>query len=168
MINMNNFEESKFIKQNKKLINILRFYEDIDKVELSRKLQVSMPTIYKSIDDLNNIGIVKKEGSPISINSNYGILVGISIGASLCKIVFLNFNFNVLEEDVFSKYKNKICKKLEQLIKNDDLLEKSKNDKDRNYVYFRTPNTFSALSVNVLLSTSKILLMNFLNVYVIG
>lgn len=142
---MKNSVESKFIKQNEKLVNILRFYKITDKAELSRRLQVSMPTIYKSIDELKDIGIVKKEDSSITINYSYGTLVGISIGASLCKIVLLDFNFCILDQKVFFEYKQVICERLKTIIPNDDLLEQSIEDEDRNYVYFRTPKTFSNL-----------------------
>lgn len=145
MVFMRTTEESKLIKQSEKLINYLRFYKNIDKSELSRKLQVSMPTIYKSIDELDVLGIVNKSASPLSICSEFGILIGISIGASLCKIVFLDFNFEILQQNRFSRYKKIICSKISAIIQNDALLEKSINDESRNYVYFKTPKTFSDL-----------------------
>ena len=51
----------KTLKQNERLINYLRFYKDIDRSELSRKLQLSMPTIYAATDHLKEYNIILKE-----------------------------------------------------------------------------------------------------------
>jgi len=136
---------NKVITQNYKLINLLRFYKGIDRSELGRKLQLSMPTIYKSIDELNNMNIVKKEDSSILLNNEYGILVGISIGASLCKIVFLGFDFQLVKQEIFRKYKKKICEKIGTYLQNDELLKECIHDETRKYIFFKTPKTFSNL-----------------------
>lgn len=141
---MKNVEIYKLIKQNEKLLNLLRFYKDIDKSELSRRLKLSMPTIYKSVDDLSNVGIMKKSTN-LSLNNDYGILVGISIGTSLCKIVFLGHDFQLLSSDIFSNYKEVICKKIRKDLDDDQLLKNCLNKKDKKYIYFKTPKTFANL-----------------------
>lgn len=133
---------NKLIKQNEKLLNLLRFNKNIEKAELSRRLQFSMPTIYKSIDDLHSANIVAKTDSAISLNNTYGILVGISIGTSLCKIVFLGLDFQVLKPEVFLPYKQMICDKIRENVIEDELLEKCLLDQEKNYIYFKTPKTF--------------------------
>lgn len=138
-------DANKFIKQNERLLNLLRFYRGIDRAELSRKLQLSMPTIYKSIDDLNCINVVDKTESSVLLNNKFGILVGISIGTSLCKIVLLGFDFQLLESESFLQYKEIICKKICENLNNDELLKQCVNDKSKNYIYLKTPNTFSSL-----------------------
>lgn len=138
-------DSNKFIKQNEKLINLLRFNKGIDRAELSRRLQLSMPTIYKSIDDLGSIGVITKTDSSIQLNNSITTLVGISIGSSLCKIVFLNFDFTVLEKDTFMKYKEFICKKIYGNLYADELFQKCLNDTNKNYIYFKTPKTFYLL-----------------------
>ena len=37
---------NKIIKQNQHILNLLRFYKGIDRSEISRRLQLSMPTVY--------------------------------------------------------------------------------------------------------------------------
>lgn len=150
MINMEkNINIGKLIKQNENMLNLLRFYKGIDRAELSRRLQLSMPTIYKSVDELNANDIVEKTDSDIKINSKYGTLVGVSIGTSLCKIVFLRFDFQLLELNNFLPYKDIICKKIAEKLPNDELLAQCINDKTKNYIYFRTPRAFADLK-NVL------------------
>ena len=137
--------EAKIIKQNAKLLDLLRFYKDIDKSELSRRLQVSLPTVYKSIDDLTTIGIINKSDSTFSINNNYGILVGISIGSSLCKVVFLNLDFQRFTSDKFDIHKKGLCKNIASHLSNTKLLQQCLEDCSRNYIYFDTPSCFSEL-----------------------
>lgn len=140
---------NKALKQHGDFLNLLRFYKTIDKMEIGRRLGISMPTIYKSIDDLNTINVLTKNESSIFLNSKFGILVGISIGTSLCKIVLLGFDFQLLDSDLFLQYKEIICKKIYEILNSDELLEKCINDKSKNYIYFKTPNAFSDLK-NVL------------------
>lgn len=135
----------KIIKQNEKLLNLLRFNKGIERAELSRRLQLSMPTIYKFIDELTNDKLINKNDNGLSINNNYGILVGISIGSSLCKIVFLNHSFSKLNFEEFSSYKKSISSKIMSIINDKSLLSKCKDDNSKNYVYFKTPSTFSEL-----------------------
>ncbi len=135
---------NKLIKQNERLINYLRFYEGIDRSELSRKMQLSMPTIYKSIDELNAFNIVNKYSS-ISLNKEYGILVGISIGSSLCKVILLGFDYLPLNSKSFSYYKDCIYDKIADNLHSDILLKECMEDSERNYIYFSTPKTFSEL-----------------------
>lgn len=141
----NNISDIKLIKQNERLLNWLRFYQGIDRSELSRRLQLSMPTIYKSIDDLSNINIVKKIDSSIILNTEYGILVGISIGTSLCKVVLLGFDFSPLDSNNFLWYKKYIYNNIVGNLQDDILLQECMDDNSRNYIYFRTPDTFSKL-----------------------
>lgn len=138
-------DDSCLIEQNKKLLNLLRFYKGIDRSELSKHLNVSMPTIYNTLDELFKSKMIIKNGNSVTINNDYGTLIGISIGASLCKIVFLNFDFKIIERDIFYEYKKIICKEFEKIIKDNDLLIRSKNDSKKNYIYFRTPKSFSDL-----------------------
>lgn len=136
---------NKFIKQNEKLLNWLRFYKGIDRSELSRKMQLSMPTIYKSIDDLSSAKIVNKKDSSILLNNDYGILVGISIGTSLCKVLLLGFDFSPLDSGDFLYYKEYIYDNIINDLHDDMLLKECIENQERNYIYFRTPKTFSDL-----------------------
>ena len=137
--------DNRFIKQNERLLNYLRFYDGIDRSELSRKMQLSMPTIYKSIDELSSINIINKNDSSISLNNGYGTFAGISIGTSLCKVVLLGFDYSPLDAADFLYYKNFIYKYIKNNLHNDTLLEQCMSDKERNYIYFGTPKTFPEL-----------------------
>lgn len=137
----------KTIHQSGDLLNLLRFFKGIDRSELSRRLKLSMPTVYNAVDELTKIGIVKKEKTDIFINENYGVLVGMSIGSSLCKIVFLDMNYKLINEKLFLPHKINMCEKIDQLIKKKKLLHQCITDTDRNYVYFNTPDTFSELKM---------------------
>lgn len=134
----------KLFVQNEKLLNLLRFYKGIERSELSRRLQLSMPTIYNTIDVLNNNNIVIKKGSDVLINAKYGTLIGISIGSSLCKICFSDFNFQIFTAEDFKLHKENICREIKELM-NDTLLNECINDTSKNYIYFKTPTSFSLL-----------------------
>lgn len=137
-------QEYKVIRQNEVLLNLLRFYKGIDKSELSRRLQLSMPTIYKAIDELKNADIIKSD-SAVSINKDFGILAGVSIGTSLCKIVLLGFDFQLLDPEIFLPYKHEICQKISEISPNDELLDKCISNDAKQYIYFKTPKTFHTL-----------------------
>lgn len=141
--------DSKLIKQNEKLLNLLRFYEGIDRAEMSRRLQVSMPTIYKSVDELHVNNLVVKTDSDIKLNNEYGVIVGVSIGSSLCKIVFLGFDYQLLKLDDCLEYKEEIAEKIRTILKMDALLKRCLEDKKKEYIYFHTPESFADLK-NVL------------------
>lgn len=148
---INNTE--KILKQNAHILNLLRFFRGIDRSEISRKLQISMPTVYKAIDDLNTLGIVKKSENNVYVNDKYAYLIGVSIGSALCKISFLNMSFELVDSDEFNEYKMCICKKIEAKIDehmnvesyDKKLLQKCMMDVEKNYIYFKTPNRFSDL-----------------------
>jgi predicted NBD/HSP70 family sugar kinase len=135
----------RLIKQNSKLLNLLRFYKGIDRSELSRRLQLSMPTIYNALDELHKFNIVVKSKNEVSINNEYGLLIGISIGSSLCKISFVDLNFQMFSAESFSVHKKNLCKQLESILTKKDLLYKCQTEHMRNYVYFDTPDTFQEL-----------------------
>lgn len=135
----------KSLKQNAHIMNLLRFYRGIDRSEISRRLKISMPTVYKAVDELSNLNIIKKVDNDIIINDDYAYMIGISIGSAQCKISFLDMNFNLPAIDKFRNYKEKICKILEDYITDKQLLNECMNGKYKNYIYFKTPSQFSEL-----------------------
>lgn len=161
----------KSLNQHGDFLNLLRFYKDIDKTEISRKLGLSMPTIYKSLEDLSKLNVLTSTKSSITLNTNYGTLIGISIGASLCKIVFMGFDFELFNSKNFLKFKSKICNEISQILYDDKLLNECKNNIEKNYIYFKTPKEFSVLknTINILLDCLKHwILEGTLNVLSIG
>lgn len=142
---MDKITDSKLLYQNRKLLDLLRFYKGIDRSEISRKLKLSMPTIYNAVDELVKVGVLRKEKTNVFINENYGTLIGLSIGSSLCKVSFLNMNYELWDKDIFAQHKLNICDKINKIISNKEVLDRCITDPDRNYVYFNTPETFSEL-----------------------
>ena len=138
-------EIDKVINQNADLLNLLRFNADIDRAEISRRLQVSMPTVYKAIDDACKAGVINKGGEGISLCSDFSYLVGISIGSGLCKISFLDFGFNLLSPDEFRAYKIDLGNEIKKCLCNQELILECLGDDARNYIYFKTPENFAEL-----------------------
>ncbi len=138
-------EIDKIIHQNADLLNLLRFNKDIDRTEISRKLQISMPTVYKAIDEVCKEGLINKGEEGIALYKEFSYLVGISIGSGLCKVSFLDFSFNLLSPEIFNTHKEGLIKKIQEFLNDKKLLNECLNDKTKNYVYFKTPNSFAEL-----------------------
>lgn len=137
-------DKDKVIRQNNDLLNLLRFYKGIDKSEMSRRMGVSIPTVYNAVEDLLDAKVVvKDESKTLSINEDYAILVGISIGSSLCKVTFLNLNFEVFESQSFINHKNSLIERIETVLDEGSL----PLDRTREYVWFQTPRTLAELKM---------------------
>lgn len=135
--------DDKTVVQNNKLIDLLRFYKEKEKVDIAQKLDISMPTLYKALDELRKKKIIiETEKNFVEINKEYGTIVGLSIGSSLCKIVFLHFDYTIFTVDEFTEFK--------ELIRNNPLkISLQTNETDDNsfdYICFNTPkNDFEML-----------------------
>lgn len=129
----------KIISQNYKLIDLLRFYKDLDKVDIAKLLGVSMPTLYKSIEDLKKVGMIDQNN--MSVSKNRITLIGISIGSAQTKIVFLHADFSLFTYEEFKPYKNQII----DVLKAANIQFDNSNVLDENYIYVSTPKCFDAL-----------------------
>ena len=125
------------VKEDSDLIKILRFYPELDKVKLAELIEVSPPTLYKALDNLKKRSILNDD---TTINSNFGTFMGISIGASFCKVIFLHFDFTEYTEDEFKPFVEELKK--ESII---PLEEGNNSEQNYTYVYFKTPDSFSKL-----------------------
>lgn len=123
---------SEIVKQHNELIKTLRLYPYLDKTRIAEKIRVSTPTVYKFLDELKKSKIINEN---ICINPLLGIFVGISIGTSLCKVVFLHFDFSQYTPEEFEIYKNEMYQ----------VINEQEDDRSRNYVYFETPDSFVEL-----------------------
>ncbi|MBQ8496255.1 MAG: ROK family protein [Clostridia bacterium] len=130
-------EQEKAIYQHNTLIQILRLYPGLEKSKIAEKIDVSIPTLYKSLDDLKNKNIVDSDSN---INPNVGTLMGISVGTSLCKVVFLHFDFSEYTHQEFQSFKKYFAEPSPY-----NIVLKDKATKDSNYICFETPNNFSDL-----------------------
>lgn len=140
---MENDKINKIIKQNHELFELLRVYKDIDKTELADRLKLSVPTIYKNIEDLNKYNLIIKDNQ-LNINNDFGTFVGISIGSSLCKIVFLHFSLEIYTNEEFSDFKKMLVDAISKYIKDDNNFSVSMNSNE-NYIYFSTPTKFKEI-----------------------
>ena len=132
------------VKQHSELIKILRLYPSLDKTKIADKIGVSTPTVYKFLDELRKNEIINED---LSINPVWGTFIGISIGTSLCKVAFLNFDFSPYTIKDFETYKKEMyC-----------MIGNNEDSDSKNYVYFKTPNSFSELknTLNSIFSVIK-------------
>ena len=163
---------AKLIQQHNNVLNLLRFYKGIDKSDISRRLQLSIPTIYSAIDDLIKEKILLKDTQKsIKINNTYGTLVGISIGTSLCKVCFLNFDFSLFSPEEFSIHKQTLIQYIDDVSTKKNLLNKCHKDTKKNYIYFDTPDTLYELKQilnSVFVYIQNCVISNSLNVISIG
>ena len=124
--------------QNHRLIDVLRYYKGIDKTTLAKQLKISMPTLYKILEDLKNNEIIEENG--IQLNKKKSTFVGISIGSAQTKLIFSHTDFSIFSKTEFEYYKNEI----ESSLSNKEICVKkteSNNSIDFDYIYFQTPNT---------------------------
>ena len=156
------------------VLNMYRFYPIIDKSEMTRKLNISGTTFYKAVDELQkkNVIEIRIDGGRGKAEALYGVnrdifyMLGISIGASLCKVVFIDANFNRMPAEMFAVHKNKLAEGIKKvLIENEDdtkeLLE-CESDPERDYIFFKTPSSFRALkqAMNVVFDHCRFLVEN--------
>ena len=131
-----NKDWGKTVKQYHKFLQALRLYPELDKIKIAEKTNVSPPTLYKAFDDLKEQLLVNGD---TRINPLFGTFVGISIGTSLCKVVFLHFDFTEYDKEDFKLFKDEILQ-----LHNIDIITNDTNN-DYDYVYFKTPDSFGQL-----------------------
>ena len=176
----------KSLKLYSDVLNMYRFYPKIDRVEMTKRLNISGTTFYKAIDDLQSKGLLTQaatvstgRGKPESsyiLASELFYMLGISIGASLCKIVFIGTNFQRMPAEKFSIHKTMLVERIKEiLIKNNaktDELDECIMDTDRNYIFFATPkDSFRCLKqvINTVFDYCRELIENGnLNLFSIG
>ena len=90
-----------------RLIDLLRYNKSVDKTTLAKLLDISMPTLYKALDELKDNNIINENGG-IKLNKAKSTFVGISIGSAQTKLVFLRTDFSVFSKADFGYYKQEI------------------------------------------------------------
>ena len=76
------------LKNNNKLINIIRCYPQISKAALAEYLKVSWPTVSTNIEVLRKSNILSAS-SPLLINPDFAHMIGISVGSAQTKQPFV-------------------------------------------------------------------------------
>lgn len=146
----------KSLKLYSDVINMFRFYPTLDRVEMAKRLDISGTTFYKAIDDLSKKNLLvqvtpsgRAKETSYTLASDLFYMLGISIGASLCKIVFIGTDFRRMPEEAFSDHKANLIKRIKSILEiNNDTtkeLEKCEQDSYRNYIFFATPKSFLSL-----------------------
>jgi len=125
------------------LIDLLRYYKGLDKTTLAKQLDISMPTLYKALDELKDNKIIENENG-IKLSKAKSTFVGISIGSAQTKLIFLKTDFSVFSKTDFEYYKKEIEKSLND---REIFVEQTErhNDIDFDYIYFKTPNSHNDL-----------------------
>lgn len=140
------------ISDNTKLLNVIRCYTAVDRTILSNEMNLSWPTLQKSIDELKKHDIIicnvpKKDSSDTKkeeflINSNAGYYIGISIGGSQIKICMIDLNFQILSRE---KLFDEFIDKYNLFDENDFNIKRCNEKKEFGYLYTETPAEFSQL-----------------------
>lgn len=152
-----NLEFCKSLKLYSDVLNMFRFYPSNDRVEMQKRLGVSATTFYKAIDDLTKKNLLiqatpagkGKSETSYKLASSLFYMLGISIGASLCKVVFVGTDFKRMPQKDFASHKAELIKRIKPILEIDsgqveELLECEKSS-DRNYIFFATPKSFRSL-----------------------
>lgn len=106
-------KKKELLQTNKRLINVLRCYPDIERNTLAKYMGVSLPTLANLINELKGEGILLTEPTEevsinkdsLILNPDLGMYFGVSIGASRIKITLVNFDFTVVPKQKFEKLK---------------------------------------------------------------
>lgn len=129
-------------KQEVRILNIIRNYHEIDKNILKEHSMLSLPTLNKFIDNLKKDKLIINKGKNYCVNKDSFSLVGISIGSAQTKILLLDAEFEIIPFTKIEKFRTLLCKKLLEVIdENDKFFKKCLNDRTP-YVYYSTPTNF--------------------------
>lgn len=135
------------IFQNQKLIQVLRLHPSLDRIKIAEKVNISSPTLYKTFDELKRNGILNDDNM---IEPSFGTFVGFSIGTSVCKIVFLHFDFSIFKCNEFNPFRERFVDLFEQKMRELNISDKENiikfnSNPNNNYIYFQTPTEFNTL-----------------------
>lgn len=103
---MNNETLFEFVTHRQKIINILRCNSTIEKTVLTKKMDISFPTLINQLKELKKRNILLDD-SKTDLNPSAFYLCGISIGGAQCKMTLIDAKYNVLSQKAF----NEICEK---------------------------------------------------------
>lgn len=121
------------------LINLIRCNPQISKTELSNKLKLSWPTISTNVGNLKEHSILLPEEG-IQVNPNAAHMLGLSVGAAQIKFCIVGLDFSPIQHTIFLQLLDKL-----NLFKEARKFMSEQGKEITNYVYFRTPNTLTAL-----------------------
>lgn len=149
---MLNEKLNSIIKENSKLLNIIRCFHTVDRNSLCELMGLSWPTIQKMTVTLkaNNILInnskseyqetkTNEKKEEFTINSKLGYYIGISVGGSQVKLSIIDLNFDTVKCNEFI---NDFINKFGFLQHADFEYAISEDSSKYGYLYANTPTTF--------------------------
>lgn len=170
---------AELVKNQYKLLNIIRTHPSADRILLCDQMGLSWPTIQKITDKLkefnilinpplsenNNYVEVKKEA--FAINSDAGYYIGLSIGGSQIKLCFTDLNFKILSpENFFNNFVDKYS------LFSSAKLHRNLTEKNYGYLYRNTPSEFGELQELLNNILSEIIRLDQIlrskNIYIFG
>ena len=141
----------KIIKNYSDLIETKRLFPKMDNKQIATRVDMTLPTLYRAYRELSDPE-VKVFTPDNSLNSTFASFLGISIGASICKVVIIDMTFEQFDDERIRKYLSSVRDKLLDILPKDkrNLLGKCKTNIDdpkkvTKYIYFDTPEKFSDL-----------------------
>ncbi len=142
------------------LIDAKRLFPEMDNKQIAGMIGMAVPTMYRALKELAKEDVLN---SSYSINPDYASFLGISIGASICKVVIISMDFRMLNNERINDYLLSVGKELKNKLSEEKILsrEESSEEKkkktlieeclrkiksgEKTYLYFDTPQVFSNL-----------------------
>lgn len=142
-------EISEQLKEYTSLLNVYRCFPKIEKKDMINTLSLSLPTLNRNITVLSgsNLLIYDDILKGYTLNNDFGYYVGIGIGSTQIKLVFLDFDFIPIDSFVLTSLKTK-CNVFNDLIDNKKFVL-GKDSNQYGYFYIPTPKTELSKLTNI-------------------
>ena len=94
-----NVRDKDVLKKNLKTINYVRHHQDLDISAIADAFGVSWPTMKTNFTVLYKNDLLSEGDKPRKhiVNSSYGVMLGLSIGATETKITLIDFSFDAID-----------------------------------------------------------------------
>ena len=131
------------LKNNNKLINIIRCYPQISKAALAVYLKVSWPTVSTNIEVLRKSNILSAS-SPLLINPDFAHMIGISVGSAQTKLTIIDMNFSPISSEKFGR----VLSDLDIFCDAREYMDENRKE-ITNYIFFQTPDNLFELQTKL-------------------
>lgn len=110
-------EKIKMINENRSIIDAIRHTDSTDYKSVADRVSFSWPTVKSTVDELIKEKVIEEiksfEVKRFIPNNSFGYFLGLSIGATECKVVISSFDFepinqNEHEKEFFKKFKRNL------------------------------------------------------------
>ena len=131
------------LKNNNKLINIIRCYPQFSKAALAEYLKVSWPTVSTNIEVLRKSNILSAS-SPLLINPDFAHMIGISVGSAQTKLTIIDMNFSPISSEKFGR----VLSDLDIFCDAREYMDENRKE-ITNYIFFQTPDNLFELQTKL-------------------